>query len=441
MKERSRTTESAYILTGPATLEGEISIDGAKNATLPCLVASLLTDEPLHLYNVPDVVDVRTLLEILESIGVKVFRMEEGIRVQCETLMNQEPPQDLVQKMRASFLLLGPLSARFGRARMAFPGGCQIGPRPVNFHIDGLIALGFQVNCDEKGVTVSGKPAKQSEYTFPNVSVTGTEHLILTAGLIQGEVVLKNCALEPEVVQLCELLVSMGVDIDGIGTKTLRIRGKKYLRGSRLTIIPDRIETGTYVIGTVLTRGKTRLRKTEMHFIQALTEKLEAYHVDLYKESDALVVDATNAVFDHPDTVVTEPYSGFPTDLRAQYMVLMTQLEGKSTIQENVFPFRFNHVYELRRMGAHIDVDPPRASVYGPANLYGATVRATDLRASASLVLAGLIATGTTRIIDIHHLIRGYARMVEKLQALKVHIRMEPADLTLQPRFSSVHTS
>lgn len=411
------------VLEGPSTLDGEIPIAGAKNAALPCMAAALLTPDPVELENVPPVQDVFTLRELLMDLGVDVQVDGDRWTLQAERVTSTTVPPELTRRMRASFLTLGPLGVRFGSAEVVYPGGCAIGERPVDLHLAGLEALGFAVDHAAARVCIRARRLRGAVFEFAKVTVTGTEHLMMTAAAIPGTTVLRNCAREPEVVQLAELLRQMGADVEGAGTAQIIIRGTSSLRGAAVRVIPDRIEAGTYAVAAVLTRGRVVLRGARAEHLTALMEHLKGQGAFIEVTAEGVVVDARAVADFRPLRVVTEPYPGFPTDLQAQMMVLMTQALGVSEVVETIFPDRFNHVAELQRMGARIELAKPMARVYGPTPLRGTVVAASDLRASACLVLAGLIARGTTVVTNVYHLDRGYVWMEEKLRQAGVSIR------------------
>lgn len=415
---------------GPCRLDGRVHLEGAKNAALPGLVVSLLADEPLTLENVPDVLDIHNLLAILRSLGLEYEPYPAGVTIYPATRLSSEPSSELVQRIRASFMVLGPLCARTGYARGAYPGGCAIGQRPVDQHLNGLSALGMDVTLHDHRVELKAGNLHGAKIRFDIVTVTGTEHLMMTAALIPDTTILENCAREPEVVQLAEMLTSMGAEIQGAGTERIVIRGRKQLAGGRFYIIPDRIEAGTYIIATLATRGRVCLHPVRRDHMGALIESLEMFQPRLsWENSQTLIVDATQCDSGFPHEIRTEPFPGFPTDLQAQWMVLQTQIIGVSTIEETVFPERFRHALELVRLGAEITVSPPRATVKGKTPLKGAKVKATDLRASACLVVAGLVAEGTTLIQGVEHLDRGYVALDTKLQSLGAVIHRKVADV------------
>ena len=413
-------------IRGGRQLKGEIRISGSKNASLPLMVAALLGDKKLTLHNVPRLADITTMLQLLKQHGVEIDTAagENGhahgttLTLQASKISSTTAPYDIVRKMRASVLVLGALLAREGVARVSLPGGCAIGARPVDLHIAGLKAMGAQIDIDG-GYLVAKAPKglKGARFTFPKVSVGATENLMMAAARAKGTTVLDNAAREPEITDLAHCLVAMGVPVAGIGTETLTIQGVEALKEATHSVIPDRIETGTYAMAVAMTAGDVELLGGRLELIETAVASLRSAGVTLEKTERGLRVQRTNGAL-HGVDVMTEPYPGFPTDLQAQMMALMTRAEGASMITETVFESRFMHVEELRRMGAEIKVEGNRAVVTGPTRLAGAPVMASDLRASAGLVLAGLAAEGTTEILRVYHLDRGYERMEEKLRAL-----------------------
>jgi UDP-N-acetylglucosamine 1-carboxyvinyltransferase len=408
-------------IRGGVPLEGVIPIGGAKNAALPLMAASLLTRERLTLRNVPDLADIASMANLLVQHGVAIAADEAVasgghiIELSAEHITSVTAPYDLVRKMRASILVLGPLLARCGRARVSLPGGCAIGPRPVDLHIKGLQRLGAEVEL-RGGYIDARAPTglKGAEIAFPAVSVGATENLLMAATLADGESSLINAAREPEITDLANCLVAMGARIEGIGTDRLTIIGSGQLGGAVHTIIPDRIETGTYIMAVAATDGEVRLTGTRIDLVAALVRALEAAGVEVSATSDGLRVRRHAGSLEGVD-LMTEPYPGFPTDLQAQMMALMAIARGASMITETIFENRFMHVPELARMGANINVHGASALVRGVPALMGAPVMATDLRASVSLVVAGLVAAGETVINRVYHLDRGYERLEEKL--------------------------
>ncbi len=413
-----------FHIIGPNRLAGTVRASGAKNAALPALAASLLTDEPVQLRRVPAVRDIRTMVRLLEHLGVACEGHEGGLRLR-RTGPNRsaaEAPYELVKTMRASVLVLGPLLARFGSARVSLPGGCAIGVRPIDQHLAGLAALGAEVKLEHGYVDLSARRLIGTRFAFTTATVTGTENLLMAAVLAEGTTVLENCACEPEIADLAALLTAMGGRIEGAGESTITIEGVRQLHGvAEHEIIADRIEGGTYLIGAVISGGDVLLVDTEPADLAPLLEKLAETGARVEVEQRRIRVSHQGPLA--PRDVITAPHPGFPTDLQAQYLALMTQAEGSATICETVFENRFQHVPELNRMGADIRVDGTFARVRGATALSGATVMATDLRASACLVLAGLVAGGETRVDRIYHLDRGYERMELKLQQLGAQVR------------------
>jgi len=400
-----------------------VTISGAKNAVLPAIAACLLTEDTIELNNVPLVKDVQTMLTLINELGAS-WNLDQNHRrlaLQAKKIKSTEAPYKLVRAMRASILVLGPLLARSGRATVALPGGCAIGTRPVDLHISGLQKLGASLKIEHGYIIAEARKLKGTEIEFEKKTVTGTENLVMAACLARGETVLKNCALEPEVVNLCELLVMMGAKIDGIGEETLKITGTKELGGAKNRIIPDRIETGTFMVASALTKGDLILKEVEPQHIEAITDKLIIAGTQV-EQVGRNIIRVRGSEEIKPQDITTAPYPGFPTDMQAQFMVLMTQANGRSIITETIFDRRFAHANELLRLGASIEIEGDKAIIRGKTPLSGAEVMATDLRASACLVLAGLIATGQTTINDIEHLDRGYERIEEKLRQLGVRI-------------------
>lgn len=405
----------------PYQLRGEVTISGAKNAVLPALAASLLTGEEVHLTNIPLVKDVQTMLTLLAELGAEYDLKKKSLTIRTKKILSDQAPYQLVRAMRASILVLGPLLARKGRAVVALPGGCAIGTRPVDLHITGLQRLGADIKIEHGYIVAEARRLKGAEFEFEKKTVTGTENLVMAAALARGETILKNCALEPEVSSLCELLVKMGARIDGVGEETLRIRGVEELGPASHRVIPDRIEAGTFLVAAALTGGDLVLREVEPAHLQALVDKLTVSGARIEKAGRrSLRIIGSQEI--KPQDVTTAPYPGFPTDMQAQFMVLMTQASGTSIITETIFDRRFAHANELIRLGASIEIQGDKAIVRGRTPLSGAEVVATDLRASACLVLAGLVASGQTTINDIEHLDRGYEKIEEKLKKLGVKI-------------------
>ncbi len=414
--------ERIRIRGGPdLRLRGRVRISGAKNAVLPAIAASLLTPETVHLTNVPLVKDVYTIMTLMTQLGADVKLHDHDLEVRVRSIGTDEASYELVRAMRASILVLGPLLARFGKAVVAMPGGCAIGSRPIDLHIGGLQKLGASITLEHGYIQATADKLHGAEIEFEKKTVTGTENLLMAAALAEGETILRNCAREPEVSSLAELLVKMGARIDGIGEEVVRIAGVSELGGASHEIIPDRIETGTFLVAGALTHGEIVLERVQPDHLATVIERLGFSGVPVTREPDgSLRVDGHGDI--RPQDVTTSPHPGFPTDMQAQFMVLMTQAEGTSIITETIFDRRFSHVNELTRLGAAIEVQGDKAIIKGRTPLSGAEVLATDLRASASLVLAGLIASGETVINDIEHLDRGYERIEAKLGALGARI-------------------
>jgi UDP-N-acetylglucosamine 1-carboxyvinyltransferase len=407
-------------IRGGVPLDGVIAIGGAKNAALPLMAASLLTAETLTLNNVPALADIESMANLLVQLGIGVTRDDSAdtghiLRLSAGHITSSTAPYDLVRKMRASVLVLGPLVARCGRARVSLPGGCAIGPRPVDLHIKGLQQLGAEVELHEGYIDARApKGLRGAEIAFPTVSVGATENVLMAATLAEGESLLINAAREPEVTDLANCLVAMGAHIDGIGTDRLHIRGVPRLHGTTHSIIPDRIETGTYIMAVAAADGEVRLLNTRLDLVATVVRILEGAGVEVSETANGLIVRRRADRLEGVD-IMTEPYPGFPTDLQAQAMALMATANGSSMITETIFENRFMHVPELARMGANITVHRASALIRGVPQLLGAPVMATDLRASVSLVIAGLVAAGETVINRVYHLDRGYERLEEKL--------------------------
>ena len=413
------------VIRGGEPLLGTIRISGAKNAALPCMAAALLTDEPVILENIPHVRDIETTRKLLAAMGAEVElgfgRAQHRTTICAKNLTEPEASYELVKTMRASTLVLGPLVARCGRARVSLPGGCAIGARPIDLHIKGLERLGAKITQEHGYVEAAAERLRGAEIVFDKITVTGTEDLLMAATLADGESVMQNCAREPEVADLAALLNAMGAKIEGAGTSTIRVKGVAKLHGARHRIIPDRIEAGTFIIAGALTGGDLNVTACGPEHLTAILQKLKETGVKVVVKGDSVRV-----MGDHPFTaghMNTEEYPGFPTDMQAQYMTLATQAEGTSIVTENIFENRFMHAQELVRMGANIKIEGRRAVVRGKSPLSGAAVLASDLRASASLVLAALVADGETIIDRVYHLDRGYENIEEKLKGVGAQIR------------------
>jgi UDP-N-acetylglucosamine 1-carboxyvinyltransferase len=412
-----------FLIQGGVPLHGEIAISGSKNSALPALAACLLTAEPVTLVRIPPVRDIATMQKLLRHAGARVTAHNGCVRVEATDLTRPEAPYEVVKTMRASSLVLGPLVARCGRARVSLPGGCAIGARPINLHVSGLEKLGAIVRQEHGYIEAEAPHGLAGAHVhFDRITVTGTEDLMMAAVLARGETVIGNAAREPEVVDLADLLTKMGASIEGAGTSTIRIHGVEKLHGAEHTIIPDRIEAGTFLIAAALTRGDLRVTGCAPEHLEAVIAKLEEAGANVTREAPGTLHVRVSGKLKSVD-MTTEEHPGFATDLQAQFMALMTQAEGISIITETIFENRFMHVQELARMGANIRLDGRRALVAGGAPLSGAQVIASDLRASASLVLAALAAQGETTIDRVYHIDRGYEKIEAKLAGAGARIR------------------
>jgi UDP-N-acetylglucosamine 1-carboxyvinyltransferase len=414
-----------FVISGPARLEGEVTVAGAKNAALPCLAACLLSSEPVRLTNLPPVRDVGTMKKLLAHVGSRVTGEGVSVEIETQAIGSADAPYELVKTMRASVLVLGPLLAREGFVRVSLPGGCAIGLRPIDLHLAAFEKMGARVSLEHGYVEARAARLQGADIVFETVTVTGTENVLLAAVTARGTTRIRNAAREPEVVDLAKLLRAMGARIEGEGTERIFVEGVEQLHGAAHEIVPDRIEAGTYAIGAAVTRGNVAIRRCRPEHLKALTARLIASGVSVRTEEDALHISASGSLT--AQDVATSPYPGFPTDLQAQWMALATTLDGVSTVTETVFENRFQHVAELVRMGARIRPEGRWAIVEGPARLSGATVMASDLRASAALVLAALAARGETTVDRVYHLDRGYAAMETKLADLGAKVRRVPA--------------
>jgi len=408
-------------IQGPCRLRGTVRASGAKNAVLPEMAATLLLEGPVTLRNVPVVRDVQTMVKVLRHLGVRSLRLEgNSLSAEGGAEGDPEAPYDLVRTMRASILVLGPLLARLGRAKVSLPGGCAIGARPIDYHIEALRRMGADVAIEHGYVVASCRRLKGAEIVFDDRTVTGTENIMMAATLAEGRTVLENCALEPEVVDLARFLNACGARIDGAGTGRIVVEGVARLRGTAHTVIPDRIETGTFLMAAAATRSGIRIEQCDPSHLEAVLDKLQECGVVLRRGPDSITVEPDGAL--RGANVTTRPYPDFPTDLQAQFMALAARAEGVSIVTETVFENRFMHVGELRRMGARIVEDGQTAIVAGPAPLLGAQVMASDLRASACLIVAGLAAEGETTIHRAYHIDRGYEKVETKFQGLGARI-------------------
>ncbi|HEY3326187.1 MAG TPA: UDP-N-acetylglucosamine 1-carboxyvinyltransferase [Novimethylophilus sp.] len=410
------------VIQGGVPLNGEIRISGAKNAALPILCAGLLAEQPLRLSAVPHLRDVTTMLELLGHMGMRIA-VDERMNVELDAgdIHTPEAPYAMVKTMRASILVLGPLLTRFGHARVSLPGGCAIGSRPVDLHIKGLQAMGAEIHIEHGYIEARADRLKGARIFTDLVTVTGTENLMMAAALADGTTVLENAAREPEVIDLAECLIKMGARIEGAGSDVITIHGVERLYGTEHRVVCDRIEAGTYLVATAMTGGKVRLANARADLLEAVIEKLREAGADVEHDADSIGIQRHGTL--KSVNVRTAPHPAFPTDMQAQFMALNTVADGIARVTETIFENRFMHVQEMRRLGADIEVDGHTAIVRGAPHLDGATVMATDLRASASLVLAGLVARGDTMIERIYHIDRGYERIEEKLSALGARIK------------------
>jgi UDP-N-acetylglucosamine 1-carboxyvinyltransferase len=414
------------LISGGARLEGSVSISGAKNAALPILAGTLLATEPVTIRNVPHLKDVATTITLLQSMGAQVtFDEKLNVEVDGNLITERRAPYELVKTMRASILVLGPLVARFGEADVSLPGGCAIGTRPVNLHVQGLEAMGARVSVENGFIRARAERLKGAHIEFETVTVTGTENLMMAAALAEGETVLENAAREPEVADVADFLNEMGAKISGAGSSIIRIEGVDELEGADYKVMPDRIETGTYLVAAAITGGKVRLNRAAPDSLEAVTDKLREAGATISTGKDWIELDMQGRRPKAVD-IVTEPYPGFPTDMQAQFCALNAIAEGVGTVTETIFENRFQHVLELQRMGADIQIRGNKAVCHGIDGLAAAPVMATDLRASAGLVLAGLSASGETLVDRIYHIDRGYERIEEKLRALGAVIKRVP---------------
>ncbi|HVB39377.1 MAG TPA: UDP-N-acetylglucosamine 1-carboxyvinyltransferase [Terriglobales bacterium] len=429
------------VIRGGQPLSGAIRVSGAKNAALPAMAACLLTAEPVQLGNIPDVRDIQTTRALLESMGVETEgnRGRHQIQLRAQTITHAQADYELVKTMRASTLVLGPLLARTGQARVSLPGGCAIGARPIDLHLKGLERLGANLRQEHGYVVAEARRLQGNSYSFDRVTVTGTEDVLMAAVLAKGETVLSNCAREPEVVDVAALLTRMGARIEGAGTSTIQVQGVDQLGGASHRIIADRIEAGTFIMAALITGGALTVTHCQPEHCADLIERLEQAGARFRIEASAIGVAAGGRL--RAVDISTAEYPGFATDLQAQYMALMTQAEGTAAITETIFENRFMHALELNRMGASIRIEGNRAIVRGPAALAGAAVLASDLRASASLVLAALAAEGETIIDRIYHLDRGYEKLEDKLRGAGAAVRRIARLIPLAPGASQPRTA
>jgi UDP-N-acetylglucosamine 1-carboxyvinyltransferase len=411
------------LIKGGISLNGTIAVSGAKNAALPILAGTLLSAEPVVVRNVPQLKDVATTITLLQSMGVEVtFDEKLNVEANAGNVADRRAPYELVKTMRASILVLGPLVARFGEADVSLPGGCAIGARPVNLHVQGLEAMGADIKVENGYIHARADRLRGAHIVFDTVTVTGTENLMMAAALAEGETILENAAREPEVIDLANFLSAMGARISGAGTSAIRIEGVRELHGTDYTVLPDRIETGTYLVAAAMTGGKIRLDRAAPDHLEAVIVKLQEAGADIQFGDKSIEIDMRGKRPRAVD-IRTTPYPGFPTDMQAQFCAMNAMAEGVGTITETIFENRFQHVLELQRMGADIQIEGHTAVCRGVKKLTAAPVMATDLRASAGLVLAGLAAEGETLVDRIYHVDRGYERIEEKLRQLGAEIR------------------
>jgi UDP-N-acetylglucosamine 1-carboxyvinyltransferase len=413
-----------FRIEGGRRLEGTVRISGAKNAALPVMAACLLTAEPVHLENIPRVRDITTMAQLLAQMRARIESADlppSAFTIRAETISHAEAPYELVKTMRASVLTLGPLVARFGYARVSLPGGCAIGARPIDLHIQALEKMGVEMVISHGYVEARTSRLRGAQISFDRITVTGTENILMAAALAEGETILSNAAREPEVVDLAEMLIKMGARIEGAGTPVIRVLGVERLHGTTHRIIPDRIEAGTFLIAAAITGGELELTDCNPCHLTAVTDKLRSCGVEFSSPAEGHLRARAARRLRSAD-LTTEEYPGFATDMQAQYMALATQANGTSVITETIFENRFMHAQEMIRMGANITIEGRQAIVRGPTTLSGTTVIASDLRASASLVLAGLVAQNTTWIDRVYHIDRGYDRIEEKLSAVGARI-------------------
>jgi UDP-N-acetylglucosamine 1-carboxyvinyltransferase len=409
------------IIKGGKRLAGDVTVSGSKNASLPIFVSTILAPGVNEISNVPFLRDINTTIKVLEQLGARVEGNGNVVRIDTGPVANHEATYDLVKTMRASVLVLGPLLARFGKARVSLPGGCAIGARPINLHLKGLAAMGAEINLTHGYVEAKARRLKGARINFDIATVGGTEHLMMAAATAKGETILENAAREPEIVDLADILVKMGAKIEGAGTDTIRVTGVESLSPAVHRVIPDRIEAGTFMIAAAITGGDVRINDMRLEHLDALVFKLQDAGVEITNKDNVVRVKGARKI--RSVNIKTRPYPGFPTDMQAQFMTLMCLADSASIVSENIFENRFMHVSELLRFGADIVVEGNTATVKGVKKLSGAPVMATDLRASASLVLAGLAADNTTEVSRIYHLDRGYEALEKKLAGLGADIQ------------------
>ncbi len=413
----------SFVIKGGRRLAGTVRVSGSKNAALPCLFATLLTDEECVLENVPDLQDIRTAIRLLEKLGKKVIVQKGRVTVRKRGALRAQAPYDLVRRMRASAVVMGPLLARLGQADVSLPGGCAIGARPINFHLKAFETLGARITVHEGYISAVGR-LKGSRVKLPFASVGATENVLMAASLAQGRTVIENAAREPEITDLANLLIAMGASIEGAGSARITIQGVPTLHGARHRVIPDRIEAGTFLVAAAMTRGRVRLTDADPSHLTAVVKALRKAGLRVMVGPNTVEAAWVRPL--KPLSIKTKVYPGFPTDMQAQWMALMAVTPGRSVIEEDIFENRFLHAQELLRMSARIETRGHRAVVEGGARLSGCPLMVSDLRAGAALVLAGLAARGTTKVLRVYHLDRGYEKLEKKLRALGADIRRVP---------------
>jgi UDP-N-acetylglucosamine 1-carboxyvinyltransferase len=420
MKRSERKLETIIVKKSGA-LNGHLKVNGSKNSILPILAASLLTKEKCILHEIPNLEDVHVMCELLTNLGAKINKIDNNsLEIQVENIINYEAPYDLITKLRASFLVMGPLLSRINKAKVSMPGGCAIGSRPIDLHLKGFKNLNINVNFNKGYIQAQTDNIIGNNVYLDFPSVGATENLMMVACTAKGKTIIENCAEEPEIIDLANFINSMGGKIEGAGTNTIIITGVEELHGTEYTVIPDRIEAGTYMVAAVLTGGELYIDNVIPAHVQPVTAKLREVGAEVVENGNSILVRSKGLI--NSIDIKTLPYPGFPTDMQAQFMLLLSLANGTSVINETIFENRFMHVNELLRMGANIKIEGNIAIVNGLNSLTGAKVKATDLRAGAALILAGLVADGETEISDIHHIKRGYADIVEKLQTVGANI-------------------
>lgn len=410
-------------IQGGTSLQGSLKVNGSKNAVLPILAGSLLTEEHCQIDDVPNLADVATMIALLDGLGAKVVRSSKSVAINASSMSSYEAPYEMVRKMRASFLIMGPLLARMGKARISLPGGCAIGTRPIDLHLKGFANMGAEIICGHGFIEARAKRLKGALVYLDFPSVGATENIMMASTLAEGLTIIENAAEEPEIVDLANFLNSMGAKVRGAGTNIIRVEGVTALKGTSHTVIPDRIEAGTFMVAAAITRGNILIENVIIDHLKPIIAKLQEAGVAIFEEGEGIRVIGNEEIT--PIAIKTLPYPGFPTDMQAQIMALLTVAKGTGIITENVFENRFMHVDELKRMGAQIKIEGRAAVVEGISRLTGAPVKATDLRAGAALVLAGLAAEGATDVSEIYHIDRGYENIVGKLQGLGAKITRE----------------